>query len=145
MLHELKPNEGARKSRKRVGRGMGSGHGKTSGKGHKGQKARSGNQPRPGFEGGQIPFFQRIPKRGFKNVNHIEYATINLKDLNVFEDDDVVTPEVLLEKRIIRKLNSGLKVLAYGTLEKKLTVRAHAFSKNALDAINQAGGTAEVI
>ncbi len=145
MLHELKPNEGARKSRKRVGRGMGSGHGKTSGKGHKGQKARSGNQPRPGFEGGQIPFFQRIPKRGFKNVNHIEYATINLKDLNVFEDGDVVTPEVLLEKRIIRKLNSGLKVLAYGTLEKKLTVRAHAFSKNALDAINQAGGTAEVI
>src|SRR5690554_186615 len=134
MLHELKPNEGARKSRKRVGRGMGSGHGKTSGKGHKGQKARSGNQPRPGFEGGQIPFFQRIPKRGFKNVNHIEYATINLKDLNVFEDGDVVTPEVLLEKRIIRKLNSGLKVLAYGTLEKKLTVRAHAFSKNALDA-----------
>lgn len=145
MLHELKPNEGARKSRKRVGRGIGSGHGKTSGKGHKGQKARSGNQPRPGFEGGQIPFFQRIPKRGFKNVNHIEYATVNLKDLNVFEDGDVVTPDVLLEKKIIRKLNSGLKVLAYGTLEKKLTVRAHAFSKNALDAINQAGGTAEVI
>lgn len=145
MLHELKPNEGARKSRKRVGRGMGSGHGKTSGKGHKGQKARSGNQPRPGFEGGQIPFFQRIPKRGFKNVNHIEYATVNLKDLNVFEDGDVVTPEVLLERKIIRKLNDGVKVLAYGTLEKKLTIKAHAFSKNALDAITQAGGTTEVI
>lgn len=144
MLHELKPNEGARKSRKRVGRGIGSGHGKTSGKGHKGQLARSGS-PRPGFEGGQLPFFQRLPKRGFKNVNHVEYATVNLKDLNVFNDGDVVTPEVLLEKRIIRKLESGLKVLAYGTLEKKLTVRAHAFSKNALDAINQVGGKAEVI
>ena len=145
MLHELKPNEGARKPRKRVGRGMASGHGKTSGKGHKGQKARSGNQPRPGFEGGQLPFFQRLPKRGFRNVNHVEYTTINLKDLNVFEDGDVVTPEVLLERKIIKKLNDGLKVLAYGTLEKKLTVKAHAFSKNALDAINQAGGTAEVI
>ena len=144
MLHELKPNEGARKSRKRVGRGIGSGHGKTSGKGHKGQLARSGS-PRPGFEGGQLPFFQRLPKRGFKNVNHVEYATVNLKDLNVFNDGDVVTPEVLLEKRIIRKLESGLKVLAYGTLEKKLTVHAHAFSKNALDAINQVGGKAEVI
>lgn len=145
MLHELKPNEGARKPRKRVGRGMASGHGKTSGKGHKGQKARSGNQPRPGFEGGQLPFFQRLPKRGFRNVNHVEYTTINLKDLNVFEDGDVVTPEVLLERKIIKKLNDGLKVLAYGTLEKKLTVKAHTFSKNALDAINQAGGTAEVI
>ncbi len=145
MLHELKPNEGARKTRKRVGRGIGSGHGKTSGKGSKGQLSRSGNQPRIGFEGGQIPFFQRLPKRGFKNVNYVIYATVNLKDLNVFENGDVVTPEVLLERKIIRKLNHGLKVLAYGDLEKKITVRAHAFSKKALDAINQAGGTAEVI
>ena len=85
MLHELKPNEGARKTRKRVGRGIGSGHGKTSGKGSKGQLSRSGNQPRIGFEGGQIPFFQRLPKRGFKNVNHVIYATVNLKDLNVLK------------------------------------------------------------
>ncbi|MDD2260448.1 MAG: 50S ribosomal protein L15 [Acholeplasmataceae bacterium] len=145
MLNELKPNESALKSRKRKGRGPGSGLGKTSGRGQKGQLSRSGGGPRPGFEGGQLPLFQSLPKRGFNNVNHVEYANINLKDLNVFENGAVVTPEVLLEKRIIRKLNDGVKVLANGTLEKSLTVKAHAFSKQALIAITKAGGTAEVI
>ena len=145
MLHELKPVEGAIKKRKRLGRGIGSGTGKTAGKGHKGQKARSGNQPRPGLEGGQIPFFQRIPKRGFNNVNRKEYTVINLIDLNVFEDGDVVTPEVLLNNKIIKKTLSGVKVLANGSLDKKLTVKANHFSKAAIAAIEKAGGTAEVI
>lgn len=145
MLHELKPVEGAIKKRKRLGRGIGSGTGKTAGKGHKGQKARSGNQPRPGFEGGQLPFFQRIPKRGFNNVNRKEFRVINLDDLNVFNDGDVVTPEVLLNSKLIKKTLSGVKVLANGTLEKKLTVKANHFSKAAIAAIEKAGGTAEVI
>ena len=145
MLNELKPVKGARKSRKRLGRGPGSGLGKTSGKGDKGQLARSGGSPRPGFEGGQIPFFQRLPKRGFKNVNRKEYAVVNLKDLNVFEDGEVVTPESLISRRVVTKLKSGVKVLAHGTLEKKLTVKANLFSKAAEAAIVQAGGTVEVI
>lgn len=145
MINELRPNPGARKKRKRVGRGHGSGWGKTSGKGHKGQLARSGNKPSPVFEGGQTPLFQRLPKRGFTNINHKEFAIVNLKDLNVFEDGDVITPEVLLDKRIIRKLNSGVKVLANGPLEKKVIIKAHAFSKQALEQINQVGATAEVI
>lgn len=145
MLNELKPVKGARKSRKRLGRGPGSGLGKTSGKGDKGQLARSGGSPRPGFEGGQLPFFQRLPKRGFKNVNRKEYAVVNLKDLNIFEDGEIVTPEHLLARRVVTKLKSGVKVLAYGTLEKKLTVKANLFSKAAEAAIVQAGGTVEVI
>ncbi|HHW79772.1 MAG TPA: 50S ribosomal protein L15 [Acholeplasmataceae bacterium] len=146
MLHELKPVEGATKKRKRIGRGIGSGTGKTAGKGHKGQKARSGGgKPRVGFEGGQIPFFQRIPKRGFNNVSRKEFAIVNLSDLNVFEDGDVITPEVLLSKRIVTKQLSGIKVLANGTLEKKLTVKANHFSKAAISAIEAAGGTTEVI
>ena len=145
MLSNLKATEGARKERKRLGRGISSGHGKTSGKGHKGQKARSGRQPRPGFEGGQIPFFQRIPKRGFTNVNAKKFAVVNLSDLNVFEDGDVVTPDVLLAKRIINKELSGIKVLANGNLDKKLTVKANHFSKAAISAIEKAGGTTEVI
>lgn len=145
MLNELRPNEGARKNRKRVGRGIASGTGKTSGRGQKGQGSRSGGGPRPGFEGGQIPFFQRIPKRGFTNVNHKEYTVVNLQELNVFEENTTVTPELLIEKGIIKKLQSGVKVLAYGTLDKKLTVKAHAFSKRALELIQEAGGTAEVI
>ena len=119
MINELRPNPGARKKKKRIGRGHGSGWGKTAGKGHKGQLARSGKKPSPVFEGGQTPLFQRLPKRGFTNINHKEFAVVNLKDLNVFEDGDVITPEVLLEKRIIRKLNSGVKILANGPLEKK--------------------------
>lgn len=143
MLHELKPVEGARKERKRLGRGTGSGTGKTAGKGHKGQKARSGNQPRPGFEGGQIPFFQRIPKRGFNNVNRKEYAIVNLTDLNLFNDGDVVTPELLLEKGIISKVLSGVKVLGNGELTKKVTVKANRFSNAAKEAIEKIGGTVE--
>lgn len=145
MLNELKPVEGARKARKRLGRGPGSGTGKTSGKGHKGQLARSGGGTRPGFEGGQLPFFQRLPKRGFKNVNRKEYAVINLKDLNQFNDGEIITPETLIARNVLKKLNSGVKVLANGTLEKKLTVKAHVFSKAAEAAIVKAGGTVEVI
>lgn len=145
MLNELKPVKGARKSRKRLGRGPGSGTGKTAGKGDKGQLARSGGGTRPGFEGGQLPFFMRIPKRGFKNVNRKEYAVINLSDLNQFNDGDVVTPDVLVQHRLVKKMKSGVKVLANGTLEKKLTVKANLFSKAAQAAIEKVGGTVEVI
>lgn len=145
MLNELKPVAGARKSRKRLGRGTGSGTGKTSGKGHKGQLARSGGRPRPGFEGGQLPFFQRLPKRGFKNINRKEYAVVNLKDLNRFNDGDVVTPELLISTHLVKDVKSGIKVLASGELEKKLTVKANLFSKAAEAAITKAGGTVEVI
>lgn len=146
MLNELKPVKGARKNRKRVGRGPGSGTGKTSGKGSKGQLARSGGSPRPGFEGGQIPFFQRIPKRGFNNPTRKEYAIVNVADLNQFAEGSVITPELLLEKRIITKVLSGVKVLANGELlTKKLTVKANKFSKAAQSEIEAAGGTVEVI
>lgn len=145
MLNELKPVAGARQSRKRVGRGTGSGLGKTSGRGNKGQNARSGGGVRLGFEGGQIPLFQRLPKRGFQNVNRKEYAVVNLSDLNKFEDGTVVTPELLKESKIVKKLQSGIKVLGQGSLDKKLTVKAHKFSKAASDAIVKAGGTVEVI
>jgi large subunit ribosomal protein L15 len=145
MLNELRPVEGARKSRKRLGRGPGSGTGKTAGKGHKGQLARSGGGTRPGFEGGQLPFFQRIPKRGFKNVNRKEYAVVNLADLNQFNDGETVTPEVLVQYRLVKNMKSGIKILANGTLEKKLTVKANLFSKAAQEAIEKAGGTVEVI
>jgi len=145
MLNELRPVEGARKNRKRLGRGPGSGTGKTAGKGDKGQLARSGGGPRLGFEGGQLPFFQSIPKRGFKNVNRKEYAVVNLVDLNQFNDGEIVTPEALVARNILKKLKSGVKVLANGTLEKKLTVKASVFSKAAEAAIIKAGGTVEVI
>ncbi len=145
MLNELRPVEGARKPRKRLGRGPGSGLGKTSGKGHKGQLARSGGGTRPGFEGGQLPFFQRIPKRGFKNINRKVYAVVNLADLNQFNEGEVVTPEVLVARNVLKKIESGVKILANGTLEKKLTVKAHVFSKAAEAAIVKAGGTVEVI
>jgi large subunit ribosomal protein L15 len=145
MLNELKPVAGARKTRKRVGRGAGSGTGKTSGKGQKGQKARSGGGTRPGFEGGQLPLFQRIPKRGFNNVNRKEYAVINLDDLNMFEAGEVITPEVLLSRNVLKKTLDGVKVLANGQIEKAVTVKAHKFSKAAEQAITQAGGTIEVI
>lgn len=145
MLNELKPVKGARKNRKRVGRGPGSGTGSTSGRGDKGQLARSGGRPRPGFEGGQLPFFQRIPKRGFKNYTRKEYAIVNLSELEKFNDGDVVTPDVLLASHAIKKLKSGLKVLGNGELTKKLTVKANVFSKTAEAAITKAGGTIEVI
>ena len=144
-LHELQPVEGSRKERNRVGRGIGSGNGKTSGRGQKGQKARSGGGVRPGFEGGQNPLFRRIPKRGFNNVNRKEYAVVNLTDLNKFEDGTVVSPALLLETKVIKKGLSGVKVLANGKLEKKLTVQAHKFSSSAKDAIEAAGGVCEVL
>ncbi|KMJ56806.1 50S ribosomal protein L15 [Bacillus sp. LL01] len=144
-LHELKPNEGSRKERNRVGRGTGSGNGKTSGRGHKGQNARSGGGVRPGFEGGQTPLFQRLPKRGFTNIHRKEYAIINLDALNRFDEGTEVTPELLVETGLVSKLNAGLKVLGNGSVEKKLTVRAHKFSSAAKEAIEAAGGSVEVI
>ena len=144
-LHELKPAEGSRKERKRLGRGIGSGQGKTAGKGHKGQNARSGGGVRPGFEGGQTPLFQRLPKRGFTNINRKDFAIVNLETLNRFEDGTEVTPELLIETGVVSSLKSGVKVLGKGTLEKKLTVKAHKFSSTAKEAIEAAGGTIEVI
>lgn len=144
-LHELKSTEGSRKTRKRVGRGMASGHGKTSGKGHKGQNARTGGGTRPGFEGGQTPLFQRLPKRGFTNINRKEYAIVNLETLNRFEDNTEITPALLVESGVVSNEKSGIKILAKGTLEKKLQVQAHKFSTAAKEAIEAAGGKTEVI
>ncbi|MEH7887210.1 MAG: 50S ribosomal protein L15 [Mesobacillus sp.] len=144
-LHELKPAEGSRKERKRLGRGIGSGQGKTAGKGHKGQNARSGGGVRLGFEGGQTPLFRRLPKRGFTNINRKEYAVVNLDALNVFEDGTEVTPELLIETGLVKKELAGVKVLAKGSLDKKLTVKAHKFSSTAKEAIEAAGGQTEVI
>ena len=145
-LHELRPSEGAFKTSKRLGRGTGSGLGKTSGKGHKGQNARSGGGVRPGFEGGQLPLFRRLPKRGFTNAQFkTTYAVINLSDLNKFEDGAVVTPELLKEMGLLKNQLDGVKVLGNGTLEKKLTVKAHSFSEKAYKEIEKLGGKAEVI
>ena len=145
-LHELRPSEGAFKTSKRVGRGVGSGLGKTSGKGHKGQNARSGGGVRPGFEGGQLPLFRRLPKRGFSNAMFkVEYATINVSDLEKFEDGAVVTPELLKEMGILKKQLAGVKVLGNGELTKKLTVKASKYSASAIEKIEAIGGKAEVI
>jgi large subunit ribosomal protein L15 len=144
-LHELKPAEGSREERKRKGRGIGSGNGKTAGKGHKGQNARSGGGVRPGFEGGQTPLARRLPKRGFTNINRKEYAVVNLDALNRFEDGTEVTPELLIETGLVKKELAGVKILANGNLEKKLTVKAHKFSSAAQEAIQAAGGQTEVI
>ncbi|MGT2750640.1 50S ribosomal protein L15 [Streptococcus orisasini] len=144
-LHELKPAEGSRKVRNRVGRGSSSGNGKTAGRGQKGQKSRSGGSIRPGFEGGQTPLFRRLPKRGFTNINAKEYALVNLDKLNVFEDGAEVTPAVLKEAGIVRNEKSGVKILGNGELTKKLTVKAAKFSKSAEAAITAKGGSIEVI
>ena len=145
-LHELRPSEGAFKTSKRLGRGTGSGLGKTSGKGHKGQNARSGGGVRPGFEGGQLPLFRRLPKRGFSNAMFkVEYSTINVSDLEKFEDGAVVTPELLKEMGILKKQLAGVKVLGNGELTKKLTVKATKFSASAVEKIEAIGGKAEVI
>ncbi len=145
-LHTMKPNDGATTVKKRVGRGIGSGLGKTSGKGHKGQNARSGGGVRPGFEGGQLPLFRRLPKRGFSNARFkTRYATINLSDLNRFEDGAVVTPELLKEMGLVKKQLDGIKVLGNGKLEKKLTVKAHQFSSTAQREIESHGGKIEVM
>lgn len=145
-LHELKPNAGSTASRKRVGRGAGSGLGKTSGKGHKGQNARSGGGVRPGFEGGQLPLFRRLPKRGFSNYEFkTRYATVNVEDLEVFEENTVVTIDLLKEKGLIKKELDGLKILGNGSLTKKLTVRADKFTNSAKAKIENIGGKTEVI
>ena len=145
-IDELKPAVGAKKSVKRLGRGIGSGLGKTSGKGHKGQWARSGGGVRIGFEGGQMPLARRLPKRGFDNNWSKEYTVINLGDLEVFENDAVVTMEALVEKGIVKKVQPyGLKVLANGELTKKLTVKANKFSKSAQEQIEKLGGKVEVL
>ena len=144
-LHELQYTEGARKARKRVGRGTSSGNGKTAGRGQKGQGARSGGGKKPGFEGGQTPLFMRLPKRGFTNFTRKEYAIVNLETLNKFEDGAVVTPELLKEMGLLKKQLSGVKVLGFGKLEKKLTVKANKFSSKAFEEIEKLGGKAEVI
>ncbi|MGG1678316.1 50S ribosomal protein L15 [Neobacillus sp. NRS-1170] len=144
-LHELKPAEGSRKERKRLGRGIGSGQGKTAGKGHKGQNARSGGGVRVGFEGGQTPLFRRLPKRGFTNISRKEYAVVNLDALNRFEEGTEVTPELLIETGVVSNEKAGIKILAKGNVEKKLTVKAHKFSSAAKEAIEAAGGATEVI
>lgn len=144
-LHELSPAPGSTKKAWRKGRGIGSGNGKTAGRGHKGQNARSGGGVRPGFEGGQLPLYRKLPKRGFNNIFSTEYAIVNVSDLDIFNDGDTVTIETLLEKRIIRKPYDGLKVLGDGELNRKLNVRATIFSATAKEKIEAAGGTVEVI
>ena len=145
-LHELSPNPGSVSSRKRVGRGPGSGLGKTSGKGHKGQNARSGGGVRVGFEGGQLPLFRRLSKRGFNNYEfRTVYATVNVSDLNRFEDGTTVTPELLIETGLVKKELDGIKVLGKGELTKKLVVKANKFSGSAKEKIENNGGKAEVI
>lgn len=144
-LHEMSYTEGARRDRKRIGRGHGSGNGKTAGKGHKGQNARSGGGVRLGFEGGQTPLARRLPKRGFTNFNRKEFAIVNVGSLEVFEEGTVVTPELLLETGLVGKLLDGVKILGEGELTKKLTVQANKFSSSAVTVIEQAGGKAEVI
>ena len=144
-LSELKPAAGSTHSANfRVGRGHGSGNGKTAGKGHKGQKARSG-APRPGFEGGQMPLYRRLPKRGFTNRNTKDIVSINITELNRFEDGAVVTIETLVENGVIKNPKDGVKILGNGTLTKKLTVKANAFSASAAEKIQALGGTTEVI
>ena len=144
-LHELHPAEGSTTAQKRLGRGSGSGLGKTSGKGHKGAKARSGGGKRPGFEGGQMPLYRRVPKRGFNNVFRTEYAEVNVERLEAFEDGATVNAQALLEKKIIRKELDGVKILGGGELTKKLTVQAAKFSASAKEKIEAVGGKAEVI
>ena len=146
QLHALSPAPGSAKDAWRKGRGAGSGNGKTAGKGHKGQNARSGGGVRPGFEGGQIPAYRRLPKRGFDNSKFADkYAIVNISDLEKFNDGDVVTVEALLEKRIVRKAYDGLKVLGNGEITKKLTVQAKIFSASAKEKIEAAGGKVEVM
>ena len=144
-LHELSPAPGSVRDVKRIGRGHGSGQGKTAGKGHKGQKARAGRGVRPGFEGGQMPLQRRIPKRGFVNIFATNYATVNIAALNAFEDGAVVDVEAMKNAGLVKKTFDGVKVLANGTLTKKLTVKAAAYSEAAKSKIEAAGGRAEVI
>lgn len=144
-LHELKPAVGSRRDRKRVGRGTSSGYGKTSGRGQKGQLARQGGHTRLGFEGGQMPLFRTMPKRGFNNVNHKKYAIINLNDLNKFKDGSDITAESLKEAGLIKKELDGIKLLANGEVKVKVNIKLNKVSKAAKEAVEAAGGTVEVI
>jgi large subunit ribosomal protein L15 len=144
-LHELQPAPGSKKTRNRVGRGIGTGNGKTSGRGHKGQGARSGGGVRPGFEGGQNPLYRRLPKRGFTNIHRTEFAIVNLDVLNRFAAGTEVTPELLLEVGIVSNPKDGIKILGNGQLEVALTVKANKFSHSAVEKIQAAGGKSEVI
>ncbi len=144
-LHELKPAPGSKKTSKRLGRGTGSGLGRNSGKGEKGQKSRSGGGVRLGFEGGQMPLYRRVPKRGFTNIHRKEYAILNLDRLNIFENGVEVTEQVLLEKKLISDLKNGVKILAKGELERSLTIKVSKFSQAAKEKIEAAGGKVEVI
>ncbi len=141
----LRPPRGANHRRKRIGQGIGSGHGKTATRGSKGQRSRAGSRTRPGFEGGQMPLHRRLPKRGFTNIFKKHYALVNLRDLESFGPEVKVTPEVLRERGLIKRLNHGLKVLGDGELKAPLNISAHLFSKSALEKIRKAGGTAEVL
>ncbi len=143
-LHELKPAEGSTRVRRRVGRGIGSGMGKQSTRGAKGQNARTGGGVRPGFEGGQMPLYRRLPKRGFKNVLAKQYAVVNVEQLNVFENGDTVNPPALIEKGILKNVLDGVRILGNGELTKSLTVEAQGFTKSAQQKIEAAGGKAEV-
>jgi len=141
----LRPPRGAHRRRKRIGQGMGSGHGKTATRGSKGQRSRAGSRLRPGFEGGQMPLHRRIPKRGFTNIFKRRYAIVNLSDLEEFKAGEKVTPALLLERKVIKQIGDGLKVLGDGELKAPLQIAAHRFSKSALAKIQRVGGTAEVI
>jgi large subunit ribosomal protein L15 len=145
-LHELTYTKGARHTRKRIGRGTGSGQGETAGRGENGQNSRSGGGVRLGFEGGQNPLYRRLPKRGFSNAPFKkEYAIINVEQLNKFNDGDVISNEVLIESGLVAKEKDGIKILGNGTLDKKLTVKANKFSKGAIEAIENKGGSIEVL
>ena len=144
-LHELKPNPGSVKKRKRLGRGTASGQGKTSGRGMNGQGSRSGGGVRPGFEGGNMPLYRRLPKRGFTNIFGTVYSELNVEDLNKFEDGAEITPEILKSEGVLKKQLDGVKILGNGEITKKLTVKAHKFSKSAVEKIEAAGGKVEVI
>ena len=144
-LEELAPEPKSRKKRKRVGRGIGSGHGKTSCKGHKGQKTRSGGGTKAGFEGGQMPLQRRLPKRGFTNIFKKDYSIVNIGRLNIFEDGDMVTPKELIDKGIVKKVGYGVKILAKSVLTKKLIIKANKFSQKAISEIESVGGKIEVI
>jgi large subunit ribosomal protein L15 len=144
-LHDLIPSKGAKRKRKRIGRGPGSGHGKTATKGHKGLKARSGGGKRPGFEGGQMPLVRRIPKYGFVNQFRTEYTIINLKSLVDLETTEVITPHLLMNQGLVRRKGQLIKILAQGEITRPLVVQAHKFSKSAQAKIQAAGGRAEVI
>ncbi len=144
-LHELQPAEGSTTAAKRLGRGVGSGLGKTSGKGHKGAKARSGGGKRPGFEGGQMPLYRRVPKRGFTNIFGVDYAAVNVERLEVFEDGATVDAQALLDAGIIKNTLAGIKIMGNGELTKKLNVKAAKFTASAKEKIEAVGGKAEVI